>query len=110
MAVPDLNQSLRAAYPRPGVLELWSMAQVGWHWKVRNAIIGARLALMGVKEQYRNRGVELAMFYALIQAMLPSKYAWLDASWILETNPLIDIAKKGGGDIYKRHRFYEKSL
>jgi hypothetical protein len=110
MAVPDLNQSLKVAYPRPGMPELISMAQVGWHWKVRNAITGVRLALMGVKEQYRNRGVELAMFFSLISALLPSKYTWMDAGWILETNPLIEMSKKCGGQIYKRHRFYEKTL
>ncbi len=63
-----------------------------------------------MKEQYRNRGVELAMFYHLLKAMLPSKYQWLDAGWILETNPLVEIGLKCGGEIYKRHRFYDKAL
>lgn len=110
LAIPNLNEALEKAHPQPGVPEPWTLLKTAWHWKIRPSIEGVRLPLMGVKEQYRNRGVELAMFYHLLKAMLPSKYQWLDAGWILEINPLVEIGLKCGGEIYKRHRFYDKKL
>ena len=110
LSIPNFNEPLHRAYPRPGVPEFLTMAQVAWHWKVRKSIRGVRMPLMGVKREYRNRGVELAMFLALMKALLPSQYDYLDSGWILETNPLIGISVNLGSKIYKTHRFYQKGL
>lgn len=110
LSIPNFNEPLQRAYPRPGVPEVLTMAQVAWHWKIRKSIRGVRMPLMGVKEEYRNRGVELAMFLALMKALLPSQYDYLDSGWILETNPLIGISVNLGSKIYKTHRFYQKAL
>ncbi len=110
LTIPNFNEALRRAYPRPGVPEIVTMAQVAWHWKVRKSIHGVRMPLMGVKKEYRNKGVELAMLLEAMKALLPSQYEYLDSGWILETNPLIKISTSLGGKIYKTHRFYEKSL
>jgi len=110
LALPDFNEALRRARPRPGRPELLTMAQVLWHWKIRRSIKGARMPLMGVKKEYRNKGVELALLLAVTKALLPSPYEYLDSGWILETNPLIKISTSLGGKVYKRHRFYEKAL
>ena len=110
LTIPNFNEALRRAYPRPGVPEIVTMAQVAWHWKVRKSIRGVRMPLMGVKQEYRNKGVELAMLLAVMKALLPSQYDYLDSGWILETNPLIKISTSLGGKVYKTHRFYQKSL
>ncbi len=110
LTIPNFNEALRKAYPRPGVPELFTMAQVAWHWKVRRSIRGVRMPLMGVKKEHRNKGVELAMLLEAMKALLPSQYDYLDSGWILETNPLIKISTSLGGKIYKTHRFYQKSL
>ena len=110
LTIPNFNEALRRAYPRPGVPEFVTMAQVAWHWKVRKSIRGVRMPLMGVKKEYRNKGVELAMLLEVMKALLPSPYDYLDSGWILETNPLIKISTSLGGQVYKTHRFYEKSL
>ena len=86
------------------------MLQVAWHWKIRKTIKGVRMPLMGVKQAYRNKGVELAMLLEIMKALLPSQYDYLDSGWVLETNPLIKISLSLGGKIYKTHRFYQKSL
>ena len=86
------------------------MAQVAWHWKIRRTIRGVRMPLMGVKQEHRNKGVELAMLLEVMKALLPSRYDYLDSGWILESNPLIKISVSLGGQIYKTHRFYQKSL
>ena len=110
LTIPNFNEALARAYPRPGVPEVWTMAQVAWHWKIRRTIRGVRMPLMGVKAEQRNKGVELAMLLAVMKALLPSRYEYLDSGWILETNPLIKISLSLGGKIYKTHRFYEKAL
>ena len=110
LSIPNFNEPLQRAYPRPGVPEWLTMAQVAWHWKIRKSIRGVRMPLMGVKKQYRNKGVELAMFLALMKALLPSQYDYLDSGWILETNPLIGISVNLGSKIYKTHRFYQRGL
>lgn len=110
LSVPNFNEALHKAYPRPGVPELFTLAQVGWHWKIRKTIKGVRMPLMGVKQEHRDKGIDLALFLALMKAMLPSHYEYLDSGWILETNQLISISLSLGNKIYKTHRFYEKAL
>lgn len=110
LTIPNFNEALSRAYPRPGVPELITMAQLAWHWKVRKSIRSVRMPLMGVKQEHRNKGVELALLLEIMKALLPSKYDYLDSGWILETNPLIKISLSLGGEVYKTHRFYQKSL
>ena len=111
LSVPDLNQVLHRVYPRPGVPELWSMAKALWHWKLRPVITGMRTPLMGVVEEHRDKGIDIALYYATVKTIWPHKrYQWLDASWILETNELLNILDSFGGRIYKTHRFYEKKF
>ena len=110
LTIPNFNEALARAYPRPGVPEVLTMAHVAWHWKIRRSIRGVRMPLMGVKAAHRNKGVELAMLLAVMKALLPSRYDYLDSGWILETNPLIKISLSLGGQIYKTHRFYQKPL
>jgi len=110
LTIPNFNEALQHAYPRPGLPEVLTMAQVAWHWKIRRSIRGVRMPLMGVKAEHRNKGVELAMLLEVMKALLPSRYDYLDSGWILETNPLIKISVSLGGQIYKTHRFYQKPL
>lgn len=109
LSIPNFNEALHGAYPRPGVPQLFTLARVLWHWKIRRAIKGVRMPLMGVKQEHRNKGVELALFLALMKALLPSRYDYLDSGWILETNSLISISLNLGSQIYKTHRFYQKT-
>ncbi len=110
LTIPNFNEALRRAQPRPGMPEALTMLQLLWHWKMRRSIRGVRMPLMGVKQEHRNKGVELAMLLAVMKALVPSRYNYLDSGWILETNPLIKISTSLGGQVYKRHRFYEKPL
>src|SRR5258708_6339101 len=61
LALPDFNQVLRLAYPRPGEPEIFTLLKVLWYWKVRRKITGQRILLLGVEPQYRAKGVEAAM-------------------------------------------------
>lgn len=109
LAVPDFNEMLKRAYPRPGVPEIWSLLKVGWHWKIAKTTRGTRLPLMGVKEEYRNMGIHTALLSATYEN-LSEQYTHMDFGWVLKTNPLHDMSIKLGADPYKTHRYYEKDL
>jgi hypothetical protein len=109
LAVPDFNEMLHKAYPRPGVPEILTLIQVGWHWKVRRTTKGVRLPFRGVKQAYRDLGVHTALLNANFEN-IPEQYDFIDCGWILENNTLTQMSIKLGVDPYKTHRFYEKKL
>jgi hypothetical protein len=110
MGVPDFNEVLQKAYPRPGVPEVVSLLRALWYWKIRPVIDCARIPLMGVKEVYRNKGVDAVLYYYVLMALINNpKIQHSDSGWILEANEnMVSIAKSFGSTIYKTHRFYEK--
>jgi hypothetical protein len=82
LTIPNFNELLRIVYPRPGVPEPLSLVALLWHWKIRPKMKWIRVPLMGVKEQYRNRGVELVMFRYILNAIPAHQYDNLDSGWI----------------------------
>jgi len=116
LALPDMNQALHYAYPRPGKPDIVSMVQVAWFWKVRRRkITRIRIPFMGVKEGYRGIGAETAMLAELFERgrKLAPKMGWdyADGGWVLETNePMIRMCEAYNGQVYKRFRLYERAL
>ena len=76
----------------------------------KNKTKDVRIAALGVKEEYRNKGID-AIFYAM--NILSAQKRNLDggeASWILDNNPAMKTAiEKIGGYVYKTYRLYNKS-
>ncbi len=70
MGVPDFNQVLQKVYPRPGVPEVFSLLKALWYWKIRPTIDWARIPLMGVKEAYRNKGVDAVLYYYVLMSLI----------------------------------------
>jgi hypothetical protein len=111
LPLPDLNQALIRAYPRPGVPEIWSMLKMLWHWKIRSKIDLARVAVLGVLEPYHGRGVGALVMHETARAILTRGYTRSEMSWLLETNDMINrAAKMTGAEVYKTYRLYQKSL
>lgn len=111
LALPDLNQVLLKAYPRPGKPEPLALLQLLWHWKVRSKITRIRIMLMGVQEGYRGIGVESAMFVEAYRAAQALGWHVGDGGWVLETNgPMQRLVEAYNSTIYKRYRFYERPL
>ncbi|WP_162909582.1 GNAT family N-acetyltransferase [Aggregatilinea lenta] len=111
LALPDLNQVLLKAYPRPGKLELVTLLQLLWHWKVRSKITRIRIMLMGVEEGHRGIGIESAMFVEAYKAAQALGWEVGDGGWVLETNePMQRLVEAYNSVIYKRYRFYELPL
>ena len=110
LPLPDLNQALIRAYPRPGVPEWWTMAKLLWHWKVRRCVDTMRGFAGGVLEAHRGRGVEAMLLVKTAQSALP-RYRRAEISWILENNAMMRrTAEMLGAHVYRTYRVYEKKL
>ena len=111
ITIPDLNQPLRSAYPRPGTPDWWTMAKLVWNWKVIRQVTWARVLILGVLPEYRARGVDALFYYETGIAALKKGIQHAEMSWILENNDLISRPiKVMGGEVYKTYRIYEKKL
>ncbi|MCU0305593.1 MAG: hypothetical protein MUC56_16180 [Thermoanaerobaculales bacterium] len=72
---------------------------------------GIRLILLGMREGYRNRGIESLLFANGIEVATAAGYRWCEYSWILEDNELTKRAVRlMGGELYKIYRMYDKAL
>lgn len=108
--LPDLNQPLLKAYPRPGVPEWWTMLKFAWHWKVRRSVTTLRGFAGGILEDRRGLGVMAVLMVKAARAALP-QYRHCELSWILENNtPTRQMCELLGGYVYRTYRIYEKML
>jgi GNAT superfamily N-acetyltransferase len=108
--LPDLNQALIRAYPRPEEPEWWTMLKLAWHWKVRGCVTTLRGFAGGVLEEYRGLGVEALLFAKLSEAAL-RRYKKAEISWVLESNLMMRrTAEMLGGRVYRTYRMYEKPV
>jgi GNAT superfamily N-acetyltransferase len=112
IVVPDFNQVLHAAYPRPGVPEPLTLLKVLWHWKLRPKINRARVPLMGVLPEHRKKGLDVVMYHKMIETMRASgKYLNADSGWILENNhAMVGILNTFGTRIHRHYRLYQKDF
>lgn len=97
-----------------GRLLPFGWARLIWRLKVHPPKT-ARVALMGVRQQYQNTRFGPALAYMVIKAAMDSGTARglerVEMSWVLEHNHATrNIIESVGGDISKRYRMYEKHL
>ncbi len=72
-----------------------------------------RLLLLGIKEKYRNKGVDALLFReGFINVKEKYKrFKRVEFSWILEDNiPVQRLVEMIGAQLYKKYRVYEKKL
>jgi GNAT superfamily N-acetyltransferase len=111
IALPDMNQPLRKAYPRPGVPEPITLLKLLWHWKVRGNIRWVRAWGVGILPEFQGQGLESILFLKLVEAAYSKGYELSEASWILENNDKVNRSVELlGGEIYKTYRIYQKAL
>ena len=112
LGIPDFNQVLQKAGPRPGVPEPLTLLRALWHWKLRPVIDTLRIPLLGVRAEYRNKGVDVALYHHILDACLAHpRIKQADGGWILESNEaMVRVAKNMRLEPYKTHRLYERKL
>lgn len=105
MTLPDVNQALIHIKGRLGPLSLVKLLYYGK--KIRHL----RLITMGIKEAYRKKGLDAALYHASLQEGLRLGYTHAEYSWILEDNKLIQKAVTlMGGVLDKTYRIFQKDL
>lgn len=104
--IPDFNFVLRRMKGRINILSLFKA--VYYKGKIKDL----RLLLYGIKEEYRNKGVDAFMFLKGWENIIKrKKYSRIEFSWILEDNiPVIRLCELFGARLYKRYRIYEKRI
>ncbi|NLF65807.1 MAG: N-acetyltransferase [Chloroflexi bacterium] len=109
LTLPDANQPLRRIHPGPSRLASYLAAARVYLNRYKTDTV--RVLALGVVEKYRGRGVDALMYYETVRAAHRRGYKWAEASWILETNDMMNRALQlMGGTIYKTYRVYEKPL
>jgi GNAT superfamily N-acetyltransferase len=83
-----------------------------FHFLNRKRIIDqARVPILGVAPEYRNKGFEVAMIHELYERAIAKGYKRCECSWTLEDNrPMNHVIEAGGATLYKTYRIYEKDL
>lgn len=111
LLLPNFNQVLKHAYPRPGVPEWITLLKAFWHWKIRPKIYQVRVILLGVREEYRGQGIDRMLLSKAFPAAVEAGYWWGEASWLLETNDAVNRTTEASGfRRYKVYRIYQRPL
>lgn len=70
-----------------------------------------RVMLLGVKKEFRNKGVEALLFREGFKPIKKGNYQRVEFSWILEDNVAVQrTIETMDGRLYKKYRIYEKAL
>ena len=108
LALPDYNvplKPLRGRLLTPKVLGFIPYL-LGWKCPPRT-----RVVTLGMKEQYRNKGLESAMLIEGLRVGINAGVRESEASWILEDNvSMCRVLEAIGGVRYKTYRLYEREV
>lgn len=108
LALPDYNIALQPLQGRLLTPKVFGFLPYLLGWK---HLPRTRVLTLGVKEQYRGKGLETAMLIEGLDTGFNSGVRESEASWILEDNVMMcRMLEAIGGRVYKRYRIYEKQL
>jgi len=111
VALPNLNEAVRDLDGR--------LLPMGWLkllWRLkRHKLRTARIPLMGVRQEYHNSTLGIALAYTVMDAIrlpvISQGIEEVEMSWILENNSnMRHILESLGGDPYKRYRIFQKDI
>jgi hypothetical protein len=107
VTLPDYNYILKKMRGR--------IFPFGWLQLLLNIkkIPGLRVPIMGVLDEYKNRGIDVVFYCKSFETAANHKNPYTDAefSWVLETNTMMNkIAKTLTAEIYKTYRMYDISI
>jgi hypothetical protein len=105
LTLPDFNVPMKAMNGR--------LLPFGWLKFLLNLgkIKTIRVLTLGIKSNWRMRGIQSVMFEKGLQAALRRKITGCEISWLLEDNDLvIRAADLWGGKLYKTYRMYDRAI
>jgi hypothetical protein len=105
LAVPDANRAIQRANGRLLPFGIFRML------REMKKIDYVRVLALGVLEPYRNRGIDIAMYYQTFKNGLAKGYHSGEFSWVLEDNyAMRNALEKFGAKPSKTYRIYERDL
>jgi hypothetical protein len=105
VALPDYNEVLKHLNGKVGILG--GLKFLYYSRKIKTV----RVMLLGVKQAFRNKGVEVLLYIETFKRGPQAGYHQGECSWILETNILMQRGIEAmGGKRYKTYRIYEIPL
>lgn len=105
LALPDVNIALKHANGR---LFPFGLLKILYYSR---KIDLARVLVLGILKEYRGRGLDIPMYLALVRNAAKKGMHAGEMSWILEDNFAIRRPlERFGARVYKRYRFYERSV
>ena len=108
LALPDYNVPMKALRGRLLTPKLLGFIPylLGWKCPPRTRVI-----TLGMKEKYRNKGLESAMLIEGMKVAVASGLREAEASWILEDNHrMTRVMEAIGGNPYKVYRLYDRAV
>jgi GNAT superfamily N-acetyltransferase len=103
--LPDYNEALRPLHGR-----LWPLGWLRFRLGL-GKIRSGRTILLGVKREYRSRGIETIMLMRSFRWCLDRGFTSLEQSQVLEDNRVMQRSlERLGARVYKKYRVYEKPL
>jgi hypothetical protein len=105
MSMPDYNRAIAAAKGR--------LLPFGWlrFLLAQRKIRTLRVVTLGIKSEYRLRGLNAIMFASGLKAALKRGLTGVEISWLLEDNPMVlRTVDLWGGKLYKTYRIYDRPI
>lgn len=105
LALPNYNEVLKVMKGKVNPLTLIKAAIA------KKRISSARVIVMGVLDEYKNRGIDTIFHYYSYKNGIPKGIYYGEFSWVLESNTMmVRVAEMLGADPYKTYRIYEKKI
>jgi hypothetical protein len=105
VAIPDMSRGIQKAKGKLFPFGFLHMLAAAKKTRQLNAVLGA------IKQEYRNRGVNVLLGKALSRSGLERGFEFIDSHLVLETNQRMCAEYENlGSELYKRFRIYQKRL
>lgn len=107
--IPDVNEAIA---PLNGRLTTWGLpiglARLVWRLP---RVKTARLAVLGVQNGYRRRGVAELLILQVMRNAVRAGFEAAELSWTLEDNTLVNqLIQRAGGVRYKTYRVFDRPI
>jgi hypothetical protein len=108
MSLPDFNEPIQPMKGKLLTPKIFNFLRYFLGWKRPEWV---RVVTLGIKKDYRQRGIDALMFSTSLEAGMKAGYRKCEASWMLEDNFMIlRPIELFGGKKYKTYRIYEKAV
>jgi len=106
LMLPDFNIALKSLKGKINILNF-----IPFLYKMFFKLKSGRLLALGVKKEFRYRGLELILIKQAIENAKKLGWEYSELSWTLEDNYKINsIIEEVGGFLYKKYRIYRKDI